>query len=71
MGQIAPIKNMMQMVRSAANPQMALQQMMANNPQYAQLQSIINANGGDAQKAFYAQAKQLGVNGDEIINMLK
>ena len=59
---------MMNIIRSAQNPQAALSQIM---PQYSQIMNIIHRNGGDAQKAFYEMANQMGVNGDEIINMLK
>ena len=65
---IAPIKNMFNMIRSAKNPQAALNQMIQNNPQISR---ILQQNGGDPQRAFYSVASQLGVDGDEIINMLK
>ena len=68
---LAPIKNMLNMVRGAQNPQAAFAQMMQGNPQYAQVSQVIQENGGDPQKAFYAVAQKMGVNGDEIINMLK
>ena len=59
---IAPIKQAMQ------NPQALLQMM---GPQYAQIQSLIAANGGDAQKAFYNLANQMGVDPQEVLNALK
>lgn len=62
---------MLNMVRGAQNPQAMFSQLMQQNPQYAQVSQIIQQNGGDPQKAFYAMANQLGVNGDDIINMLK
>ena len=62
---------MLNMVRGAQNPQAAFAQMMQSNPQYAQVSQVIQENGGDPQKAFYAVAQKMGVNGDEIINMLK
>ena len=68
---MAPIKNMMQMVRNAQNPNAMLNQLLQRNPQYSQVMNIIQSNGGDAQKAFYALAEQLGVDGNEVINMLK
>ena len=71
MNQVAPIKNMMQMLRGAQNPSAMLNQMLQRNPQYSRVMNVIQQNGGDAQKAFYAMAKQLGINGDDIINMLK
>ena len=62
---------MMQMARSAGNPNAMFAQMMQNNPQMRQVMDVINQYGGDSQKAFYAIAQQRGVNPDEILNMLK
>ena len=70
-GNLGQIKNMMNMVRSAGNPQAMLAQMMQNNPQMRQVMDVVNQYGGDPQKAFYAIAQQRGVNPDEILNMLK
>ena len=70
-GQIAPIKNLMNTVRMAQNPQAAMAQMLQNNPQYSKLTQLLKENNGDAQQAFYSLANQMGMNGDEIINMLK
>jgi hypothetical protein len=33
--------------------------------------NYINQNGGDPKQAFYAMAREKGVNPDEILNMLK
>ena len=71
MSQIAPIKQMMGMVQSSGNPQMMIQQMLGNNPQYAQIQKLISDNGGDAQRAFYSLANQMGVDPNEVLNALR
>lgn len=68
---LQPIKNMMNMLRSAGNPQMMLQQMTAQNPQFKQAVDYVNANGGDAKTACYKLAKEKGVNADEILQMLR
>lgn len=68
MGQMAPIKNMLKSVR---NPQTMLQQMMSNNPQYKQVMQFVKDNGGDAEKAFYSLANQMGVDPEQILSMLK
>ena len=68
---LQPIKNMMNMLRSAGNPQMMLQQMTAQNPQMRQVMDLVQQNGGNAKQAFYKLAEQKGVNPDEILNMLK
>ena len=68
---IAPIKQTMNLIRNAGNPQAMMQQMMQNNPQYTQAMQLIQENGGDAQKAFYALADRLGVDGDTIVQALR
>ena len=69
--QIQPIKNALNMVKTAQNPQLMLNQLMQNNPMYSQVQQIIQQNGGDAQKAFYSLAQQMGVDPNQILNQLK
>ena len=69
--QIAQIRQMANMVRAAGNPQAMLNQMMQSNPQMKQVMDVVNQNGGDPKRAFYAMAQQKGVNPDEILNMLK
>lgn len=66
-----PIKNMMQMMKSAGNPQMMLQQMISQNPQIRQAVQYVNDNGGNAEKAFYRLAKEKGVNPNDILQALK
>ena len=70
-GRFGQIKQMMNMVKSAGNPQAMLNQMMQNNPQYQQVMQLVNQAGGDPKAAFYQMAQQMGVNPDEIIGMLK
>ena len=48
------------------NPQMMIQQI----PQYQSVMNYVNANGGDAKAAFYAKAKEMGIDPDEIIKQL-
>ena len=50
-------------IKAMGNPQMMLQQM----PQYRQVMDYVKANGGDAQAAFYAKAKEMGVDPDEVL----
>ena len=68
---IGQIKQMMQALRSAQNPQEVLNQLAMNNPQLRQVMDIIQKHGGDPMTAFKATAEEMGVNPDEIINMLK
>ena len=56
-----------QKIKSMGNPQMMLQQI----PQYKQIINDVNANGGDAKSLFYARAKEMGVDPDEIIQAMR
>lgn len=68
MGQI---KNMMQMVKAAKNPQAMMQMMAQQNPQISQVVNFVQQNGGDPKTAFYKLAEQRGVNPDEVLQMLR
>lgn len=59
------------MLKNANNPQAMISQLMENNPKMQQIRELIEANGGDAEKAFRNTAKQMGIDPDEFINNLK
>lgn len=63
------IKQMMNTVKMAQNPQAALNQMITSNPQMKKVMDIVNQYGGDPQKAFYGMAEQYGIDPNEILNM--
>lgn len=65
------IRQMIQMVRSASNPQAAINQLMQTNPQMKQVMDIIKASGNDPKRAFYALAEQKGVDPNSILEQLK
>lgn len=65
------VKQMMGMLQGSQNPQAMLNQMVMSNPNLKQVMDIINQNGGDPQKAFYALAEQKGVNPQDVLDMLK
>ena len=67
----AQIKQMMNMVNMAGNPQAMLNQLMMNNQQMKQAMSIVEKYGGDSMKALYGEAERMGVDPQEILNMLK
>ena len=48
-----------------------MQQLFANNPNYAQAQQLIQQSGGDAKKAFYDLAQQMGVDPEQILSQLR
>lgn len=68
---LSQIKNMMNMIRSARNPQAMLQSMMRNNPQMRQVMDLINQSGGDPKAAFYKLAQEKGIDPQQILDMLK
>lgn len=53
------------------NPQMALQNMLAQNPNMKQAMDYVNQNGGNPKAAFEKLAHENGINPDEIMGMLK
>ena len=69
-GALAPVKQLMQTVRLAQNPQAALTQAIQSNPQYAQLQTILQQFGNDPSRAFRELAQQNGYDPDEILRGL-
>ena len=70
-GNVMQIKNMMNMLKNSNNPQAMLQNMMNQNPQMKQVMNMIRESGGDPKTAFYNKAKQMGINPDDVLNMLK
>lgn len=63
--------NLQQMIsrfKMITNPKAYVTQALNSNPQ---LQSLIQASGGNPETAFKNLAKQMNVNPDDIINMLK
>ena len=69
--QIKPIKDMMRMVQTANNPMAMMQALADKNPQIKQTMNMIQQAGGNPRDAFYALAKEKGVNPDDILNALK
>lgn len=70
-GRINSIKNMFDAIKSAGNPQAMFGQMMMQNPQFKQVVDYVNANGGDARSAFYAMAKEKGVDPEQILSIFR
>lgn len=68
---LSQIKQMMNMVRSAGNPQAMLQSIAQNNPQMKQVMDIVSQSGGDPKEAFYKMAEEKGVDPEQILSMLK
>ena len=69
--QMQQIKNLMNSVRAAKDPQFALNQLMTNNPRLQQAMLLIQTMGGNPEQAFYTYAKQMGVDPNEVLNTIK
>ena len=68
---MSKVKQMMGMVNGAQNPNAMLNQMMSSNPQLKQIMDVVKENGGDPKTAFYSMADKMGVDPQDILNMLK
>ena len=66
---IKQIKQMMNAVQSAQNPQAMLSQMAMNNPQLKQVMDIVEQYGGDPNKALQAIAEQHGFTPQDIMSL--
>ena len=70
MQMLRPVKQMMNMVRTAQNPQAALNQLVMSNPQMKQVMDIISRHGGDPMTALREEAAKIGISPDEIMGYL-
>lgn len=68
---IGPVRQLMQTVRAAGNPTLALQQMANSNPQVQQAFQLVQQNGGNARAAFESLARQNGIDPQQILSMLQ
>lgn len=68
---LGPIRQMMQTMRVAQNPALALQQMAGNNPQLQQALQLVQQSGGDATAAFNKLCQERGIDPQQIIAMLQ
>jgi len=60
---------MMRMFNS--NPRSMVENLIKSNPQYGAVMELVQENGGDPKKAFYALARQKGLDPDEIAKELE
>ena len=66
-----PIRQMMNAVRTAQNPQLMLNQLIMTNPQMKQVMDIVQKHGGDPMTAFRMEAQARGVDPQEIMDMMR
>ena len=67
---IQQIKQMMKTVQMAQNPQLALNQMISQNPQLKQVMDMVNQNGGDVNNLIRTVAEQNGISTQDIMELL-
>ena len=60
----------MSIIRNSNNPQDMLQSMAANNPNVQGIMSLINKYNGDPKAAFFALAKERGVDPTQFLSTL-
>lgn len=48
-----------------------LRNVMAQNPQMRQVMDVVQKSGGDPQQAFYALARQKGVDPEQVLAALR
>lgn len=63
--------NAMNQISQSKNPQQTVQEMLLRNPNFKEIVSYINQNGGDARSAFYNMAAQKGIDPNTILSKLK
>lgn len=67
----ARIKQLMGMVNSAQNPQAMLNELMTSNPNLKEVMDYIQQSGGNPKTAFYSMADKMGVNPQDVLDLLK
>ena len=65
------VRQMIGMVNASQNPMAMVNQLLSNNQQMKPVMDAIQAAGGDPKKAFYSMSEQMGVDPQEILNMMK
>lgn len=65
------IKNLMRTVQMSANPQLALQQIINQNPNLKNILNLANSNGVNLQQLFYTMAQQKGVDPQQVLRDLQ
>ena len=69
--QLQQIKNMMRMVQTSQNPQMALQNLISQNPDMRNIINMIQNRGLNLQQVAQMMATQKGVDLNQLIRELQ
>lgn len=70
MSNLAPLKNVINTIKAANNPEAMFNQMMNQNPNMRQAMDYVRQNGGDYKQAAQKLMNERGLNPDEIIKQL-
>lgn len=66
------LKNTLNFIRNSNNPSQFIQQMLMQNPQFAEAMSwatqYANSYGGNTQQAIYDVSKQVGIDLNQLFN---
>ena len=65
------IKELINAAKSTGNSELMLERVINSNPQYQQTYQEMRQNGGTFKEAFMNKAKELGVDVNDVLNMLK
>lgn len=65
-----PLNIIMQLLMSGGNPQQAIQQITANNPQARMIINQMNSSGMNPKEFALQYAKQNNINPQPLINMI-
>ena len=68
---LGQIRNMVNLIKNAGNPQALLNNMIAQNPQMKQAIQYVNDNGGNPKAAFEKLAKEKGIDPIEIQKIIQ
>lgn len=72
-GQVLPmvgqIKQMMGMIQAAQDPMVALNQMSQNDPRIKEVMDMVK--GKNPEQVFYDKCKEMNINPDVILGMLR
>ena len=65
------IKQAWATIKNLGNPQAMMEHVLKNNPKGAEINRLLQEANGNPEKAFRDKAKEMGVNPDEILDLLK
>ena len=68
---LSGVKQLMNMVKGAGNPQALLNSLLQNNQSFQQVTNVVQQYGNDPQKAFYALCEQKGIDPEQILSQLR